>query len=98
MQCYAVYALLSGVYCYGLLLFFVRIVYHIVYYYTPQWAFLPAGLVALRIFRSRIVELGQFMKDLYLDKKELLRTYRKPIFGGAAALLVSADCRCAATG
>ena len=55
--CYTGYALLSGFYCYGLLLFFVRILYHIVYYYTPQWAFLPAGLLALKIFRSRIVEL-----------------------------------------
>jgi multidrug resistance efflux pump len=85
--CYAGYALLSGVYCYGLLLFFVRILYHIVYAYTPQWAFLPAWLLALRIFRSRIIELGQFMKELYLDKKELLRARRKPILAGACALL-----------
>jgi multidrug resistance efflux pump len=84
---YAGYALLSGFYCYALLLFFVRILYHIVYYYTPQWAFLPAWLLGLRIFRSRILKLGHFMKELYLDKKDLLRAHRKLIFAGALALL-----------
>ncbi len=85
---YTAYALLSGVYCYSLLLFFVRIVYLIVHYYTPQWAFLPAGILTLKIFRSRIVKLGQFMKELYLDKKDLLQAHRKPIIVGAVALLI----------
>jgi putative peptide zinc metalloprotease protein len=86
--CYAGYALLSGIYCYSLLLFFVRIVYHIVQYYTPQWAFVPATLLGLRIFRSRILKLGHFMRELYLDKKNLLRAYRKPLIAGGLVLLL----------
>ncbi|MGZ4821640.1 MAG: efflux RND transporter periplasmic adaptor subunit, partial [Terriglobales bacterium] len=86
--CYPAYALLSGVYCYSLLLFFVRIVYHILQYYTPQWAFLPAGLLMLRIFRSRILKLGQFMKELYVDKKDVLRAHRMKIAAGVLAVLV----------
>ena len=86
--CYTAYALASGVTCYSLLLFFVRIVDRLAYYYTPQWAFVPAWLLALRIFRSRILKLGHFMKELYLDKKDVLRAHWKPIAAGTAALLV----------
>lgn len=87
---YAVYAVLAGMYSYFLLLFFCRVLYHIVYWYTPQWAFVPATLLALRIFRTRIRKFGAFMKELYLDKKELLRAHRGPLLAGAAVLLVAA--------
>jgi putative peptide zinc metalloprotease protein len=86
--CYAVYAVLAGAYSYFLLLFFVRVTYNILHYYTPQWAFLPAWLLALRIFRSRILKLGHFMKELYLDKKDLLRAHGREIAVFAAALLL----------
>jgi putative peptide zinc metalloprotease protein len=85
--CYGVYAVLSGAYSYTMLLFFVRVLYHIVYYYTTQWAFVPAWMLALLIFKGRIKKLGKFMKDLYLDKKDILRAHRKAILAGAAALL-----------
>ncbi len=85
---YSIYAILAGAYSYFLLLFFARICYHIVYFYTPQWAFVPAGLLALRMFRSRIINLGKFMKELYLDKRELLRARRLPIAVAAALVLL----------
>ncbi|MBZ5567336.1 MAG: HlyD family efflux transporter periplasmic adaptor subunit [Acidobacteriia bacterium] len=86
--CYAVYAVLAGAYSYTLLLFFVRVLYTIVSYYVPQWAFVPATALALLIFKGRFKKLAKFMKELYLDKKDLLRAHWKPIAGGLAVLLV----------
>jgi len=86
--CYAVYAVLAGAYSYTLLLFFVKVLYKIVYFYSAQWAFAPAMALALLIFKGRIKKFAKFMKELYLDKKDLLRAHWKPIAAGAAALLV----------
>ncbi len=85
---YSGYALLSGFYCYMLLLFFVRILYHIVQYYSPTWAFVPAWALALVIFRSRIQKLGHFMREVYLDKKPLLMRHKRALIAGAVALVV----------
>ncbi len=85
---YTVYAILAGAYSYFLLLFFARVTYSLFHQYTPQWAFLPAGLLAYRIFRSRIRKLAHFMKELYLDKKAILREHRGWLIAGAAVLLV----------
>lgn len=85
------YGFWAGMYSYMLLLFFVRISYRIFYNYTPEWAFVPAGLMATMIFKSRIKKLMAFLKALYLDKRELMRLYWKRIALGAvvAALLMS---------
>jgi putative peptide zinc metalloprotease protein len=85
---FVVYAILSGVYCYSLLLFFARLVYHVLYYYSPVWAFVPATLLGLLIFRSRIKKLAQFFKELYLDKRELMKTHWKPIAALATVVLI----------
>jgi putative peptide zinc metalloprotease protein len=85
---YSIYAVLAGMYSYFLLLFFVRVTYHIVSFYTPQWAFIPAGLLALKIFRTRIRKFGTFMKELYLDKKDLLRAHRPYVIAGTLAVFV----------
>jgi putative peptide zinc metalloprotease protein len=85
---FAVYAMLSGVYCYSLMLFFVKILYRIAHHFSPQWAFVPATLLALGIFRSRIRKLGQFMKELHLDKKEWLQQHRTPILATGFAILL----------
>ena len=85
---FAAYAMLSGVYCYTLLLFFVKILYHIVYRFSPEWAFVPAGLLTLAIFRSRIKKLVQFMKELYLDKKEWLLQHRTALLAAAGVIAI----------
>ena len=85
---FVTYAILSGAYCYFLLLFFARLVYHIIRYYSPVWAFLPATLLGLLIFRSRIKKLAQFIRELYLDKRDLMRTHWKPAAAGAAGVLI----------
>ena len=75
---YIVYSLLSGVYSYLLMAIVVIFVYHILRSYTPEWAWLPALLLGLRIFRSRIVMLERFMKTVYLDKKERVLAWFTP--------------------
>jgi len=83
---FAAYALLSGFYCYGMLLFFVRISYKVGYKYSPTWAFLPAAMLALFIFKSRIRKLFHFFKEVYVDKKPLLIAHSRPLMAGAVAV------------
>jgi putative peptide zinc metalloprotease protein len=87
---YAIYAVLSGMYSYVLLSFLMVITYHILRSFSPEWAFIPAALIGAWVFRSRIKLLGNFMKMLYLDKKERLRAWLTPlhIAGVGAGLAV----------
>src|SRR6185312_3747419 len=80
------YGFWAGMYSYMLLLFFVRISYRIFYNYSPEWAFVPSGLLAAMIFKSRLKKLMAFLKALYLDKRELVKLHWKQVaFGGAVA-------------
>lgn len=83
---YIVYAILSGMYSYLLMGLVVIFFYHVLRAYTPDWAWLPVLLLALRIFKSRIVMLERFMKTVYLDKKERLLAWFTP----ARAVLLAA--------
>jgi putative peptide zinc metalloprotease protein len=85
---FAIYAVVSGFYCYGMLLFFVRIAYKIADKYSPTWAFLPAFVLFLFIFKSRIKKLSTFLKEVYVDKKPLLRAHSRVVMASAAALLI----------
>jgi putative peptide zinc metalloprotease protein len=51
---YVPYAILSGIYSYGLLFFVIRFARNVFRGYSPEWAFVPALLLAYFIFRSRI--------------------------------------------
>jgi len=83
---FVIYGILSGLYSYSLLSFLMIITYHILRSFTPEWAFIPALAIGCWVFRSRIRLLADFMKMLYLDKKERLRTLVTP----ARATIVSA--------
>lgn len=72
---YLVYALLSGVYSYGLLAVVIVFAYHVFRAYSPEWAFLPALVIAYFMFRTRIRSSITLMKTAYLDKKERLRKW-----------------------
>jgi len=87
---YIAYSALSGVYSYLLMIFVVIFAYHILRVYTPEWAWLPALLLALRIFRSRITMLERFMKTLYLDKKERLAAWFTPLRAAPVGAVVLA--------
>jgi len=75
---YVPYTLLSGVYSYTLLFVVVTFVYNVSRKFNPEWAFVPALLLGWVIFKSRLLGLGRFMKDLYSDKKDRLQAWLTP--------------------
>jgi putative peptide zinc metalloprotease protein len=75
---FVIYGILSGLYSYSLLSFLMVITYHILRSFSPEWAFLPALAIGYWVFRSRIKLLVDFMKMLYLDKKERVREWFTP--------------------
>ena len=89
---YIVYAVLSGAYSYLLIAVVVIFVYHVLLTYTPEWAWLPAVLLGIQLFKSRIVMLERFMKTVYLDKKERVFSWftpaRSAVLGIAALVLL----------
>ena len=86
---YLIYALLSGVYSYGLLVVVVLFVYHVLRSYSPEWAFVPALIIAYFMFRKRIWSSLALMKTAYLDKKERLWKWLSPPRLAAVAVLTA---------
>jgi putative peptide zinc metalloprotease protein len=89
---YAIYALLSGAYSYLILYIVARFAGNVSRNFSPEWAFIPEYGVAALIFKSRIILLVNFMKLVYLDKKDRflgwLRSRRAPLALAAAAVLL----------
>jgi putative peptide zinc metalloprotease protein len=87
---YAVYALLSGAYSYTVLYVVARFVGNIVRSFSPEWGFVPEIAVAALIFRSRIRALVNFMKFVYLDKKDRIVAWFTPrhLLAVVAALVI----------
>jgi putative peptide zinc metalloprotease protein len=75
---FIIYGVLSGLYSYSLLSFLMIIAYHILRSFSPEWAFLAAAAIGFWVFRSRVKLLVEFMKILYLDKKERIRAWFTP--------------------
>ncbi|HKF25659.1 MAG TPA: HlyD family efflux transporter periplasmic adaptor subunit [Candidatus Acidoferrum sp.] len=72
---YAAYALLSGAYSYLVLTVVARFAGNVSRNFSPEWAFVPEYGVALLVFKSRIRLLVNFMKLVYLDKKDRVRAW-----------------------
>ena len=89
---YAAYALLSGLYSYTVLYVVARFVGNIFRTYDPDWSFVPELATAALIFRSRIRTLVNFMKFVYLDKKDRVWAWLSSgpawVIGTAAALVL----------
>lgn len=88
---FAVYALLSGAYSYLVLYVVARFAGNVVRNFSPEWGFVPEIAVALLIFRSRIRTLVNFMKFVYLDKREHILAWFRPArtaFVGMAIVLL----------
>ena len=89
---FAVYALLSGLYSYMVLYVVARFVGNVFRNFNPEWSFIPEVATAGLIFRSRIRTLVNFMKFVYLDKKDRVRFWFTPrrslMVAGAAALFL----------
>jgi putative peptide zinc metalloprotease protein len=87
---YVFYALLSGVYSYTILYVLARFVGNVFRNFDPDWSFIPELLTAAFIFRSRIRSLVKFMKLVYLDKRDRVRSwavFRHPLYLLGALLL-----------
>ena len=76
---YLVYGVLSAIYGYVLLTFLMGFTFNVLHSYSPAWAFAPAGLMGYWVFRERIHSLGRFSKLFYLDKKERVWSWLKPL-------------------
>jgi putative peptide zinc metalloprotease protein len=87
---YVAYALLSGLYSYTVLYIVARFVGNVFRNFDPDWSFIPELATAGLIFRSRIRLLVNFMKFVYLDKKDRVRAWFTPqhSLGVAMAVLV----------
>jgi putative peptide zinc metalloprotease protein len=86
------YALLSGLYSYTVLYIVARFVGNVFRNFNPDWSFIPELATAGLIFRSRIRTLVNFMKFVYLDKKDRVRAWFTPwralgIAAGVAGVL-----------
>ena len=84
---YVPYTMVSSFYSYGLLFFVVTFLFNVIHRYNPDWAFVPAGLLAIVIFKSRILTLWRFMRLLYLDKKDRVQAWFTPRHNAALACL-----------
>jgi putative peptide zinc metalloprotease protein len=87
---YVVYALISGLYSYTVLFFLARFVGNVFRNFDPDWSFIPELLTAAFIFRSRIRNLVKFMKLVYLDKRDRVRSwafFRHPMYLVVAVLV-----------
>src|ERR1700675_53808 len=80
-----VYALASGVYSYTVLYIVARFTGNFVRNFSPEWGFIPEIGVASIIFRSRIRLLVNFMKFLYLDKRDRILAWFTPKHTAMAA-------------
>ena len=90
---FAIYALLSGAYSYLVLYIVARFAGNFVRNFSPEWGFIPEIAVAGIIFRSRIRLLVNFMKLVYMDKKERLAaalTWKNSLAFGAIVLALLA--------
>ena len=87
---YAIYALLSGLYSYSVLYVVARFVGNVFRNFNPEWSFIPELATAALIFKSRIRVLANFMKFVYLDKKDRVHAWFKPTrsIAIASAILV----------
>jgi putative peptide zinc metalloprotease protein len=72
---FAIYALLSGLYSYTVLFVVARFVGNVFRNFNPDWSFIPELATAALVFRSRIRTLVNFMKFVYLDKKDRVRSW-----------------------
>ena len=87
---FAFYAIASGLYSYTVLYIVARFVGNVFRSFNQEWSFIPELATGALIFRSRIRSLVNFMKFVYLDKREKVRLwlYSKQRIWVFAALLL----------
>lgn len=83
---FVVYAILSGLYSYSVLYIFAGFIGNIARNFSADWGFLFEYGTAYLIFRGRIRTLWNFMKFVYLDKKDRVKAW----FGPRRKMILSA--------
>jgi putative peptide zinc metalloprotease protein len=87
---YVVYAILSGMYSYSVLYLFASFIGNIARNFSADWGFLFEYGTAYMIFSGRIRTFWNFMKFVYLDKKDRLAQWfnrsRKLVLSAAAII------------
>jgi putative peptide zinc metalloprotease protein len=86
---FAVYSLVSGAYSYLVLTIVARFAGNVSRHFSPDWAFIPEYGVAFLVFKSRIRILVNFMKLVYLDKKDRVRVWLRSRGAYVAAATVA---------
>jgi putative peptide zinc metalloprotease protein len=72
---YFLYAILSGLYSYSILFIFASFIGNIARNFSADWGFLFEYGTAFMIFRGRLRTLWSFMKFVYLDKRDRIRSW-----------------------
>jgi len=72
---FAVYAVTSGLYSYTVLFILARFVGNVFRNFNTEWSFIPELATGGLIFRSRIRSAVNFMKFIYLDKKDRVQSW-----------------------
>ena len=75
---FVVYAVLSGLYSYSVLYVFAAFIGNIARNFSADWGFLFELGTAYLIFRGRLRTLWNFMKFVYLDKKDRVKAWFTP--------------------
>ncbi len=75
---YVVYAILSGLYSYSVLYVFASFIGNIARNFSADWGFLFELGTAYMIFRGRLRTLWNFMKFVYLDKRDRVKAWFTP--------------------
>jgi len=89
---YVIYAILSGLYSYTVLYVFASFIGNIARNFSADWGFLFEYGTAYLIFRGRLRTFWNFMKFVYLDKKDRIAAWfnptRKLILSAVAMVLM----------
>lgn len=85
---FIVYAVISGAYSYLVLFFVVRFSYNVSSKLMAEFALIPAGALAIAIFRSRLKSLGAVTKQFWRTHLSGGFWLRPRTLGGVAVLLV----------
>jgi putative peptide zinc metalloprotease protein len=90
---YVVYAILSGIYSYSVLYVFASFIGNIARNFSADWGFLFEYGTAYMIFHGRIRTFWNFMKFVYLDKKDRIARWftssRKVVFSTVALIFAA---------
>lgn len=89
---FVVYAILSGLYSYSVLYVFATFIGNIARNFSVDWGFLFELGTAYLIFKGRLRTLWNFMKFVYLDKKDRVQAWftpaRKIVLAAAATIFL----------